>query len=107
MPDGMGRGLLAADAEPPPGAVTYARPTWQIGQTFVLVRGDVVGAQFVVEAKDAGGYVVRGPGGACGLTWTSAISASGSRRATNHCTCCRPPTCASTGRSGSARGVEL
>ena len=63
MPEGMGRGLLSADSEPPAGAVTYERPTWQQGQTFVLVRGDVVGARFLIESIDEGGYVVRGPGG--------------------------------------------
>lgn len=63
LPDGVGRGLLQADAKPPAGATTYERPTWRTGQTFVLVRGDVVGAQFAVEAAAADGYVVRGPGG--------------------------------------------
>lgn len=63
MPDGVGRGLLTVDTDPPAGAATYERPTWHVGQTFALVRGDFVGARFLVEAVDDAGYVVRGPGG--------------------------------------------
>jgi len=62
LPDGAGRGLLHADAEAPAHAVTYERPQWRVGDRFTLVRGDVLTAQFVVEAADGNGYVVRGPG---------------------------------------------
>lgn len=63
MPDGMGRGLLQADAAPPADAALYERPDWLVGQTFVLVRGDVAAAQFVVENVDASGYWLRSSGG--------------------------------------------
>jgi hypothetical protein len=63
LPDGMGRGLLQADTEPPAGATTYERPDWLVGQSFVLVRGDVAGVQFFVESVDATGYWLRSSSG--------------------------------------------
>lgn len=63
LPEGMGRGLLHADAEPPAGVVTYARPDWRAGDAFTLVRGEVLTAKFTIETIDGRGYVVRGPGG--------------------------------------------
>ncbi|MBL9077026.1 MAG: hypothetical protein JNL08_05960 [Planctomycetes bacterium] len=62
-PAGDGAGLLQADADAPPGATTYERPAWQVGDRFTLVRGGVLAAEFEVVAADAGGYFVRGPGG--------------------------------------------
>lgn len=62
LPDGMGRGLLQADATPPAGAVVFERPTWREGCSFTLARGDVVVAKFVVTARSEHGYTVRGPG---------------------------------------------
>src|SRR5690606_24415975 len=64
MPDGDGRGLLHADSEPPPGAATYERPEWRVGDAMTLVRGGLHRAEFTVESIDDGGYFVRGPGGA-------------------------------------------
>lgn len=40
MPEAPGRGLLSSDEQPPPGAVTWARPEWRVGEQFVLVRGE-------------------------------------------------------------------
>ncbi|MBX3464692.1 MAG: hypothetical protein KF830_16100 [Planctomycetes bacterium] len=57
-------GLLHADLELPPGAERHDRPQWQVGDRFTLVRGGLLTAEFVVEAADANGYVLRGPGGA-------------------------------------------
>lgn len=58
LPAGEGRGLIAADPSPPPGAQTYDRPTWQVGDRFVLVSGAAARGQFEVIAADANGYVV-------------------------------------------------
>jgi hypothetical protein len=63
LPEGTGRGLLTADAEPPADAITYPRPTWHVGDTFALVRGEVATGDFTVEAIDEQGYVIRGSGG--------------------------------------------
>ncbi|HEX5050475.1 MAG TPA: hypothetical protein VFZ65_01765 [Planctomycetota bacterium] len=62
MPDGGGKGLTGADAEPPAGATTWARPEWHVGDRFVLVRGEVAKAEFAVIAVDADTYTLRGPG---------------------------------------------
>ncbi|MEO6596787.1 MAG: hypothetical protein ABIP94_18730 [Planctomycetota bacterium] len=62
FPDGMGRGVTSADAEPPAGAVTYTQPEWRVGDRFVLVRGEFLKAEFVVIAKGADHYTIRGPG---------------------------------------------
>lgn len=63
LPEGTGRGLVTADDAPPAGAVTYARPTWRVGDAFALVRGEVATGEFTVEAIDERGYVIRGAGG--------------------------------------------
>lgn len=63
VPFGEGAGLLDADATPPEDAVLWDRPEWRVGDTFTLVRGELLRAEFTVAAVDDDGYFVRGPGG--------------------------------------------
>lgn len=58
MPEGEGRGLVASDDTPPPGATTYERPTWHEGDRFTLLRGERVAGTFAVVAIDEQGYVL-------------------------------------------------
>lgn len=66
MPEGEGRGVLAADAKPPAGAPTWPQPEWRVGDRFVLQRGDLARATFVVAGRLPDCYVIdsgSGPGG--------------------------------------------
>lgn len=58
MPDGMGRGLVEADAAPPAGATTWARPEWQQGERFAAVQGERSHGAFVVTAVEPEAYVL-------------------------------------------------
>ena len=58
MPDGMGRGLVQADATPPAGATTWARPEWQKGERFAAVQGERSHGAFVVVAVEPEAYVL-------------------------------------------------
>ena len=58
MPDGEGRGLEQADAEPPAGATTWARPEWQKGERFAAVQGERSHGAFVVKAIEPEAYVL-------------------------------------------------
>lgn len=63
MPDGMGRGLVQADAAPPAGATTWARPEWQKGERFAAVQGERSHGAYVVVAVEPEAYVIDiGPG---------------------------------------------
>ncbi len=53
-----GGGLVSFDATPPSGAVTYARPQWQVGDEFELERGGTVRLRTAVAAIDERGYVL-------------------------------------------------
>jgi hypothetical protein len=58
-----GAGLLSFDAEPPAGAATWARPTWRIGDRFVLQRGAAMKGEFKLIAITEGAYVLDTGGG--------------------------------------------
>jgi hypothetical protein len=58
MPDGTARGLVSADAAPPPGAATWARPEWQQGERFAAVQGELSHGAFVVVAIEPEAYVL-------------------------------------------------
>lgn len=57
-----GRGLIAFDPQPPPGAATHARPTWRAGDRYVFERGGAV--RVTVQVREAGpdGYVLEDAG---------------------------------------------
>jgi hypothetical protein len=63
LPADAGRGVLAVDAAPPAGAVTWNRPEWKVGDRFELVRGDHLPGAFTVAAADADGYRLDAGGG--------------------------------------------
>ncbi|MBM4063061.1 MAG: hypothetical protein FJ265_18490 [Planctomycetes bacterium] len=51
LPEGRGRGLVACDPTPPPGATTWARPESRVGDGWTLLRGGEVRMRLqVVEA---------------------------------------------------------
>ena len=58
-----GAGLLSHDAEPPAGAKTWERPTWRIGDRFVLQRGDAMKGAFQLVAITDDCYVLDTGGG--------------------------------------------
>ena len=58
MPDGAGRGIVHADAAPPPGATTWPRPAWTAGDRFVLVRGERLRGGFTVRAVTDTHYAI-------------------------------------------------
>ncbi|HLQ36920.1 MAG TPA: hypothetical protein VK348_03905 [Planctomycetota bacterium] len=55
-PQDDGRGLIAYDQAPPAGAKTFARPSWRLGDRFVLMQGAVSKSNFTVTRADAQGY---------------------------------------------------
>jgi hypothetical protein len=59
LPDGVGRGLVQCDKEPPAGATTWQRPEWRVGDQFVFLRGESVKGEFVVTAVTAEHYAMR------------------------------------------------
>ena len=58
-----GAGLLSFDAQPPAGAKTWNRPSWHVGESFVLRRGNRAQGQFRVTAIENGAYVLDTGGG--------------------------------------------
>ena len=50
--------MLAADEAPPADARTWPCPTWQVGDSFTLVRGDVLRGTYTVVAADDQGYTL-------------------------------------------------
>jgi hypothetical protein len=54
----VGRGIVHADTEVPPGAATFARPEWRVGDRFVLVRGERLRGEFRVVGVEPGAYVI-------------------------------------------------
>ena len=66
LPEGHGRGVVAADPAPPAGALTWAAPTLRIGDRFTLQRGDDARASFEVVGLLPDAYLIdggAGPGG--------------------------------------------
>jgi hypothetical protein len=53
-----GRGLVQWDHDPPPGAATWSRPTWHVGDRFVLLRGERLRGEFRVTAATAEHYAL-------------------------------------------------
>lgn len=51
-------GLQSFDAEPPAGAKTWERPTWRIGDRFVLQRGEAMKGEFKLIAITDDAYVL-------------------------------------------------
>ena len=58
-----GAGLVSFDAEAPAGAKTWERPTWRIGDRFVLQRGDAMKGEFTLVAITDDAYVLDTGGG--------------------------------------------
>lgn len=58
LPEATGRGLLQCDSTPPAGATTWSRPTWRVGDRFVLVRGEKLRGEFTVTAATATHYAL-------------------------------------------------
>jgi hypothetical protein len=58
LPEAEGRGVVEADREPPAGAATWARPTWNVGDRFVLVRGERLRGEFRVTAATPTHYAI-------------------------------------------------
>jgi hypothetical protein len=54
----VGRGLLDVSKEPPAGAKTWTRPTWRVGDSFSMVRGEHMRGTFSVRSIEDGVYVV-------------------------------------------------
>lgn len=66
LPEGHGRGVVAADPAPPAGATTWAAPEWRVGDRFTLQRGDDARAVFAVVGLLPDAYLIdggAGPGG--------------------------------------------
>jgi hypothetical protein len=59
LPPGEGRGLIAFDPAPPPGAELFERPIWRIGDRQVLLRGGQVRLALAIARADAEGYELR------------------------------------------------
>jgi hypothetical protein len=59
LPDGEGRGLIAFDPAPPPGAETWQRPEWRVGDRQVLRRGGELRVELGVVRADDAGYELR------------------------------------------------
>lgn len=53
-----GRGLLSVSEDPPAGAQTWLRPTWHVGDSFSMVRGEHMRGTFSVRAIQGGTYVI-------------------------------------------------
>lgn len=60
---GVGAGIVQFDREPPPGATTWQRPTWRVGDLFRLVRGERMKGEFVVTAATDSHYAIGVGGG--------------------------------------------
>lgn len=56
MPEGLGEGIIAFDAEPPTGAQLVHPPAWREGDSFVLLRGGKLRLPLRVTRSDASGY---------------------------------------------------
>ncbi|MCA8953549.1 MAG: hypothetical protein KDE27_28820 [Planctomycetes bacterium] len=59
LPDGEGRGVLAFDPDPPPGAATYELPTFRVGDRYALLRGGRMRLDFAIVAVGPDGVVVQ------------------------------------------------
>jgi len=57
-----GKGLVSYDREPPPGAETFARPTWRAGDSFVYRKGGQARLPSLVEADGDGWRLVQEEG---------------------------------------------
>ena len=57
LPEGVGRGLLRADARPS-GVRVWQRPSWNVGTRIELIRGDEVRGALDVVAVEDGVYVL-------------------------------------------------
>lgn len=51
-------GVLRADPAPPPGATTWGRPTWRVGDRFELLRGGRTKGAFTVTEATAEHYAL-------------------------------------------------
>jgi hypothetical protein len=56
LPEGEGRGLVAADTDAPAGVELFQRPVWHVGDRQVLVRGGQMKLGLVVTRVDEQGY---------------------------------------------------
>tara|TARA_R110002072_G_scaffold67163_4_gene165133 strand:+ start:3830 stop:4507 length:678 start_codon:yes stop_codon:yes gene_type:complete len=54
----VGEGLVAVSEPAPAGAKVWSRPTWHVGDTFTMVRGEHMRGTFAVQAIKDGTYVV-------------------------------------------------
>ncbi|MCA8974543.1 MAG: hypothetical protein KDC98_07460 [Planctomycetes bacterium] len=63
MPDGIGRGVIAFDPEPPPAAVLYERPACEVGCRYALLQGGQIRQEFTVVESGTAGQVVRDASG--------------------------------------------
>lgn len=63
MPEGQGRGVIAADPAPPEGARLWQRPQWRVGDAFTLLRGAQSRLRFTVREAGDGGYLLVGDDG--------------------------------------------
>lgn len=62
VPD-AGAGIVAFDPTPPHGAATWERPTWNVGDRIVLIRGGRSRVELEVAAAGEEGYTLRDPQG--------------------------------------------
>lgn len=67
LPEGHGRGVVAADPAPPAGATTFTAPAWRIGDRFTLQRGDDARAVFAVAGMLPDAYLIDGGAGPGGI----------------------------------------
>lgn len=56
--EGQGKGLIAFDPTPPPGAKTWPQPEWRKGDRYVLLRGGQEKMAFSVTEVSEQGYVI-------------------------------------------------
>lgn len=63
LPEGKGRGIIAFDPTPPPGAKTWERPQLRVGDRFGLLRGGVAKKHLTITEATATGYTFLDDGG--------------------------------------------
>lgn len=76
LPEGEGRGVLAADANPPAGAPTWPLPEWRVGDRTVLQLGDLSRLTLVVAGRLPDAYVLDNGSGPGGLTMRRGLDLS-------------------------------